>query len=177
MGAVLGRAVRTSAGTASHDPVTWTFYGLGLVATLAVTVLTTRMARQSWKAYYGPQTMVEEHFPETTKPAEAPGVPKVVTGSLSKSYRLPNGTRSLVRRPETSLMPKGVGFDGCQTCRPDLRRRQITCRCSRRCCAESRRFAPGMSLPRVRAYRSEREPDPLREVGGRRSPLPPAVTG
>jgi uncharacterized membrane protein YdjX (TVP38/TMEM64 family) len=98
VGAVLGRAVRTSAGTASHDPVTWTFYGLGLVATLTVTVLTTRMARQSWKAYYGPQTMVEEHFPETTKPAEAPGVPKVVTGSLSKSYRLPNGTRSLVRR-------------------------------------------------------------------------------
>jgi SNARE associated Golgi protein len=98
VGAVLGRAVRTSAGTASHDPVTWTFYGLGLVATLAVTVLTTRMARQSWKAYYGPQTMAEEHVPETTKPAEAPGAAKVVTGSLSKSYRLPNGNRSLVRR-------------------------------------------------------------------------------
>jgi uncharacterized membrane protein YdjX (TVP38/TMEM64 family) len=51
VGAVVGKAVRTSAGVTPHDPVTWALYGLGLVATLAVTVLTTRTARRSWKTY------------------------------------------------------------------------------------------------------------------------------
>ena len=44
--------LRTSAGVTDHDPILWIFYCLGLVATLAVTVLTTRIARRSWKRYF-----------------------------------------------------------------------------------------------------------------------------
>ena len=52
VGAMVGKALRTSVGVTPHDPVTWTFYGLGLAATLAVTAITTRVARRSWRAYY-----------------------------------------------------------------------------------------------------------------------------
>jgi uncharacterized membrane protein YdjX (TVP38/TMEM64 family) len=52
VGAMVGKALRTSAGVTPHDPVTWAFYGLGLVATVAVTAITTRVARRSWSAYY-----------------------------------------------------------------------------------------------------------------------------
>ena len=33
VGAIVGKAVRTSAGVSPHDPVTWAFYGVGLAAT------------------------------------------------------------------------------------------------------------------------------------------------
>ena len=52
VGAMVGKALRTSAGVTPHDPVTWAFYGLGLAATLAVTAITTRVARRTWRAYY-----------------------------------------------------------------------------------------------------------------------------
>jgi uncharacterized membrane protein YdjX (TVP38/TMEM64 family) len=52
VGAMVGKALRTSAGVTPHDPVTWVFYGLGLMATLAIIAITTRIARRSWRAYY-----------------------------------------------------------------------------------------------------------------------------
>jgi uncharacterized membrane protein YdjX (TVP38/TMEM64 family) len=60
IGAVVGKAVRTSAGVTPHDPVIWALYGLGLVATLAVTVLTTRIARRSWKTYLAERETANE---------------------------------------------------------------------------------------------------------------------
>jgi hypothetical protein len=60
VGAVVGKALRTSAGVTPHDPVTWIFYGLGLVATLIVTAITTRIARQSWKMYFAERTTAEQ---------------------------------------------------------------------------------------------------------------------
>jgi len=69
VGAVVGRALRTSAGAAPHDPVIWTFYCLGLVATLAVTVLTTRIARRSWKTYFAEREQGEGPLPALTNPA------------------------------------------------------------------------------------------------------------
>jgi uncharacterized membrane protein YdjX (TVP38/TMEM64 family) len=65
VGAIVGKALRTSAGVTPHDPVTWAFYGLGLVATLIVTAITTRVARQSWKTYLA----------ERAPPGEFPPVP------------------------------------------------------------------------------------------------------
>ena len=59
LGAVLGKAVRTSAGVTDHDPILWIFYCLGLVATLAVTILTTKIARRSWKRYFAERAAVE----------------------------------------------------------------------------------------------------------------------
>jgi uncharacterized membrane protein YdjX (TVP38/TMEM64 family) len=56
VGAIVGKAVRTSAGVTPHDPVTWAFYGVGLAATLAVTVIATRVARRTWGAYYAERT-------------------------------------------------------------------------------------------------------------------------
>src|SRR4030095_11575517 len=56
VGAIVGKAVRTSAGVTPHDPVTWAFYGVGLAATLAVTVIATRVARRTWRAYYAERT-------------------------------------------------------------------------------------------------------------------------
>ena len=56
VGAIVGKAVRTSAGVTPHDPVTWAFYGVGLAATLAVTVIATRVARRTWRAYYAQRT-------------------------------------------------------------------------------------------------------------------------
>jgi uncharacterized membrane protein YdjX (TVP38/TMEM64 family) len=52
LGAIVGKALRTSAGVTPHDPVTWAFYGVGLAATLAITAITTRVARRTWRAYY-----------------------------------------------------------------------------------------------------------------------------
>ena len=60
VGAVVGKALRTSAGVTPHDPVTWMFYGLGLVATLIVTAITTRIARQSWKMYFAERTTSDQ---------------------------------------------------------------------------------------------------------------------
>jgi uncharacterized membrane protein YdjX (TVP38/TMEM64 family) len=60
VGAVVGKALRTSAGVTPHDPVTWIFYGLGLVATLIVTAITTRIARQSWRTYFAERTTAEQ---------------------------------------------------------------------------------------------------------------------
>jgi uncharacterized membrane protein YdjX (TVP38/TMEM64 family) len=60
IGAVVGKALRTSAGVSPHDPVTWAFYGLGLVATLVVTAITTRIARRSWRTYFGEREPVEQ---------------------------------------------------------------------------------------------------------------------
>jgi len=62
VGAIVGKAVRTSAGVTPHDPVTWAFYGVGLAATLAVTVIATRVARRTWRAYYAERTP-ENHEP------------------------------------------------------------------------------------------------------------------
>ena len=59
VGAMVGKALRTSAGVTPHDPVTWAFYGLGLAATLAVTAITTRVARRTWRAYYAERTPAE----------------------------------------------------------------------------------------------------------------------
>lgn len=60
VGTVVGKALRTSAGVTPHDPVTWIFYGLGLVATLIVTAITTRIARQSWRTYFAERTTAEQ---------------------------------------------------------------------------------------------------------------------
>ena len=68
IGAVLGKAVRTSAGVTDHDPILWIFYCLGLVATLAVTVLTTRIARRSWKRYFAERGAVEGSHSLLTDP-------------------------------------------------------------------------------------------------------------
>jgi uncharacterized membrane protein YdjX (TVP38/TMEM64 family) len=62
VGAVVGKALRTSAGVTPHDPVTWTFYGFGLVATLVVTAITTRVARRSWQTYFA-ETPAEDRRP------------------------------------------------------------------------------------------------------------------
>jgi len=72
VGAVVGKALRTSAGVTPHDPVTWIFYGLGLVATLAVTVITTRIARQSWRTYFAEREPVEEPPPLLADPEKSP---------------------------------------------------------------------------------------------------------
>jgi len=63
IGAVVGKALRTSAGVTPHDPVTWAFYGLGLVATLVVTAITTRIARRSWRAYFAERKPLDQHLP------------------------------------------------------------------------------------------------------------------
>jgi uncharacterized membrane protein YdjX (TVP38/TMEM64 family) len=68
VGAVLGRAVRTSAGVSAHDPITWALYGLGLLATLAVTLLMTRVAHRSWKAYFSERATVEGSHSLLTDP-------------------------------------------------------------------------------------------------------------
>jgi uncharacterized membrane protein YdjX (TVP38/TMEM64 family) len=68
IGAVLGKAVRTSAGVTDHDPILWIFYCLGLVATLAVTVLTTKIARRSWKRYFAERAAVEGSHSLLTDP-------------------------------------------------------------------------------------------------------------
>ena len=48
-GAVLGTAIRTTAGLRPHDPVSWTLYGLGMLATIVVSVMTTRAATRAFK--------------------------------------------------------------------------------------------------------------------------------
>jgi uncharacterized membrane protein YdjX (TVP38/TMEM64 family) len=88
VGAMVGKALRTSAGAAPHDPVIWTFYCLGLVATLAVTVLTTRIARRSWKTYFSEREPVEGPLPALTN-AEAPHDRKALPEALAKPYRFP----------------------------------------------------------------------------------------
>ena len=86
VGAMVGKALRASAGAAPHDPVTWTFYCLGLVATLAVTVLTTRIARRSFKTYSAEREPVEGPMPALAGPEE-PHDPKALPESLAKRYR------------------------------------------------------------------------------------------
>ena len=88
VGAVVGKALRTSAGTSPHDPVIWTFYCLGLVATFAVTVLTTRIARRSWKAYFAEREPVEGPLPVPANPEESHDS-KVLPKSLAKPHPLP----------------------------------------------------------------------------------------
>jgi uncharacterized membrane protein YdjX (TVP38/TMEM64 family) len=89
VGAVVGKALRTSAGTSPHDPVIWTFYCLGLVATLAVTVLTTRIAQRSWKAYFAEREPVEGPslvLVDSEKSQDSEVLPK----SLAKPHRFPS---------------------------------------------------------------------------------------
>ena len=81
IGAMVGKALRTSAGVTPHDPVTWAFYGLGLAATVAITVITTRIARRSWAAYYaerrpsaGRHQMAHEQ-PRTDAQEQYPSLP------------------------------------------------------------------------------------------------------
>ena len=88
VGAVVGRALRTSAGETPHDPVIWVFYCLGLVATLAVTALTTRIARRSWKAYFAEREPIDGPPPELGDP-EKLNDSKAVPESLAKPYRSP----------------------------------------------------------------------------------------
>jgi uncharacterized membrane protein YdjX (TVP38/TMEM64 family) len=88
VGAMVGKALQTSAGAAPHDPVLWTFYCLGLVATLAVTVLTTRIARRSWKTYFAERAPVEGPLPALTNP-ETPHDRKALPEALAKPYRFP----------------------------------------------------------------------------------------
>jgi uncharacterized membrane protein YdjX (TVP38/TMEM64 family) len=83
LGAVVGRAVRTSAGVTPHDPITWALYGLGLVATLAVTVLTTRIARQSWRTYLAGREPVRGFNDAAGNSDENAGA-KSLPGSLAK---------------------------------------------------------------------------------------------
>ena len=49
-GAVVGRLVRTHAGLAPNDPLTWTLYVAGLLATVVVIVMTTQAAKRAWSA-------------------------------------------------------------------------------------------------------------------------------
>jgi uncharacterized membrane protein YdjX (TVP38/TMEM64 family) len=72
VGAVVGKALRTSAGVTPHDPVTWAFYGLGLVATLVVTAITTRIARRSWKTYFAERMPAEESHAVPDEPGRLP---------------------------------------------------------------------------------------------------------
>ena len=88
VGAVVGKALRTSAGTSPHDPVIWTFYCLGLVATFAVTVLTTRIARRSWKVYFAERDSVEGPSPVLADPENSHDS-KVLPKSLAKPHRFP----------------------------------------------------------------------------------------
>jgi len=48
-GAIVGKTVRTSVGATPQDPVKWTFYTIGLIATIAVIIPTTRAATRAWK--------------------------------------------------------------------------------------------------------------------------------
>lgn len=83
VGAVVGKALRTSAGVTAHDPVTWAFYGLGLVATLVVTAITTRIARKSWKVYLAERLPSEEFPPALGHPEKSPGS-RALAKSLAK---------------------------------------------------------------------------------------------
>jgi uncharacterized membrane protein YdjX (TVP38/TMEM64 family) len=83
LGALVGKAVRTSAGVTPHDPVTWALYGLGLVATLGVTALTTRIARQSWKTYLAEREPLRGSNHAVGDRDESAG-PKSLPGSLAK---------------------------------------------------------------------------------------------
>ena len=56
--------------------------------TLAVTVLTTRIARRSWKTYFSEREPIEGPLPALTKP-EAPHYRKALPKALSKPYRFP----------------------------------------------------------------------------------------
>jgi len=51
VGALLGRAVRTSADLTPHDPFTWALYIIGLIATLVVIVWVTRTATRIWRSF------------------------------------------------------------------------------------------------------------------------------
>ena len=83
LGAIVGKAVRTSAGVTPHDPITWALYGLGLVATLAVTVLTTRIARQSWRTYLAEREPVKG-LHDTVEESEVNAGAKSLSGPLVK---------------------------------------------------------------------------------------------
>lgn len=48
-GAIVGKTVRTTIGHTPHDPVKWAFYILGLIATIAVLIPSTRAATRAWK--------------------------------------------------------------------------------------------------------------------------------
>jgi len=51
VGALLGSAVRSSASLTPHDPVTWTLYILGLIATVVVIAWSGVAASRVWKAW------------------------------------------------------------------------------------------------------------------------------
>ncbi|HEY5814126.1 MAG TPA: TVP38/TMEM64 family protein [Terrimicrobiaceae bacterium] len=78
VGAVVGKALRTSAGVTPHDPITWLFYVLGLVATLIVTAVTTRIARKSWRNYLAERLPSGESSTAVVTSKEPP-IPKGVT--------------------------------------------------------------------------------------------------
>lgn len=50
-GAILGKVARTSAGVSEHDPVQWMFYGIGVIATVVVTVWSTRAATRALREH------------------------------------------------------------------------------------------------------------------------------
>lgn len=48
-GAFLGKAVKVTAGETPSNPATWGFYILGLIATIAVTIVATRATTRAWE--------------------------------------------------------------------------------------------------------------------------------
>ena len=50
-GAIVGKTVRTTMGDTPHDPVKWAFYIVGLIATIAVLIPSTRAATKAWKEH------------------------------------------------------------------------------------------------------------------------------
>lgn len=51
VGVVIGKVVRNSADIVPHDPLSWTLYIAGLVATVAVVILTARAATKAWRQH------------------------------------------------------------------------------------------------------------------------------
>lgn len=66
-GAIVGKTVRTSVGAAPHDPVKWAFYAIGLIATIAVIIPTTRAATRAWKEQVALAKAAQEARDETAR--------------------------------------------------------------------------------------------------------------
>jgi hypothetical protein len=61
-----------------NDPVTWAFYGLGLIATVVVTVFTTRIASKSWRTYFNERESIGELLPPLAKATREPKAKKPI---------------------------------------------------------------------------------------------------
>lgn len=80
VGALLGRAVRTSADLTPHDPFTWALYIIGLIATLVVIVWVTRTATRIWRSFS------ETPPPRQGAPISSPSTPvEEIKASSSRS--------------------------------------------------------------------------------------------